>query len=67
MVDVALSKMFPEQCSKLHVVRRDIRENTHKEMKRIERLFCQGLQDEERALSCALREAVVDDVVTLFL
>ncbi|KAH9953701.1 hypothetical protein BGW80DRAFT_1468366 [Lactifluus volemus] len=59
LVDVALSKRFPEQCSKLNAVRRDIREDSHKEMKRKQRLFCQGLQDEERALWSTLESLLL--------
>jgi hypothetical protein len=34
LVDVALSKRFPEQCSKLHAATREIREDSRKEMAR---------------------------------
>jgi hypothetical protein len=66
LVDVALSKRFPEQCSKLHAATRDIREISHKEMTRKQDLLCEELRGEERSLWRALREAVVNDVVKLF-
>jgi hypothetical protein len=66
LMDVALLKKLPEQCSMWRKVQTDIREKSREELSRRQGVACQDLDREEHALRVALREAVVTDVVKLF-
>jgi hypothetical protein len=66
LVNVALSNIFSEQCSKWHAAKKDIRERSDNELIERQEAVCENLAREEYALQGILREAVVRDVVKLF-
>ncbi|KAF8260139.1 hypothetical protein EI94DRAFT_1897819 [Lactarius quietus] len=66
LVTVALGDRFPEQCKEWRAMKQDIREVFMREQTRRKDLVAQELADTEGALRCALREEVVDHVISLF-
>jgi hypothetical protein len=66
LVDEGLSNIFPGQCSDWRAATKNTRERFHNELIERQNEDCEVLRRQEASLHCALREAVVEDVMKLF-
>jgi hypothetical protein len=63
---VALSSIFPEECNELRVAVMNTHEKFRQELTERQDKACEDTLREEASLQCALRDAVVEDVMKLF-
>ena len=66
LVDVVLSDILPEQCNTWDAAMENIRERFEKDLTERQNKACDDLLSQEASLRCALRDAVVEDVMKRF-
>ncbi|KAI9453856.1 hypothetical protein BJY52DRAFT_1189313 [Lactarius psammicola] len=66
LVNVALSDLFPEQCKDWRAMKQDIRDVFMREQTKRKSAVAQNIASTEGSLRRALREEVVDHVISLF-
>jgi len=66
LVDLAFSRIFPEQCATWKTAKKGVCEKFKKEAAERSEAACQDLLSREGSLRRALRESVVDDVMKLY-
>ena len=66
VIDLAFSKIFPEQCNMWRVTKKGVHERFKNEVAERSEAACQDLLRGEDSLRRALRESVVDHVTKLF-
>jgi hypothetical protein len=63
---IAISKLFPELCSEYRALKQDIRDIFGRELSNRQSVVFREISGKEGSLRNVLREAVVEDVVSLF-
>jgi hypothetical protein len=66
LIELAFWKMFPDQCRKWRATKKYFCEESQKAIEMESEAVCQGLLESKNLLRRALRESVVDHVMTLF-